>query len=190
MEMIKRAKSLSLKNAHFFCSGSVPAGLYGNAYCFSSVLHEVYSYNSPEYIDLFWKNLQNAAPEYIIIRDMATTCQNDRPRSNDLDIHKIQKKADAAMLAEFESKYGSIDIQKNLVHFLLKHRYVENWERELQEDYFAVSVKEISSRLGNHYDIVYQEEYVLPFIHDTVMEDFGIDLRTNTHMKLILKEIR
>lgn len=186
-EMIKRAKAQPMEKAHFLCSGSIPVGTYGDVYCFSSVLHEVYSYNTAKYIDLFWKNLIKAEPEYIIIRDMANTDEANQLRSDIQDIQKIRKKANETMLSEFEAKYGSIEDLKNMTHFLLKYRYVENWERELQENYFAVSAEEIVRRTESNYDVDYYEAYTLPFIHDTVLNDFDVNLKTPTHMKMILQ---
>lgn len=50
------------------------------------------------------------------------------------------------ILRSFEDVWGDVcDVRarkvnvKNLIHFLVKYRYVENWEREVQENYFPVS---------------------------------------------------
>ena len=36
--------------------------------------------------------------------------------------------------------------------------------------------------------IVYEEEYVLPFLKEQVKKDFGYEIKDNTHIKLLLKK--
>lgn len=38
---------------------------------------------------------------------------------------------------------------KNLVHFLIKYRYGENWDREVDENYLPVSQQKLESVLRN-----------------------------------------
>ena len=82
---------------------------------------------------------------------------------------------------------GSIGINKNLIHYLLKYRYTENWDRELNENYLPISKEKLLSLIPKNYEVIFYEHYALPFLKEKVREDFGIILKDKTHIKLILK---
>lgn len=153
----------------------------------SSVLHEVYSYSTSDDIDLFWERVFDNNFAYIAIRDLCASESINRP-SNINDYTKILQRTDRGQLAEYESIWGSIRENRNLVHYLLKYRYVENWSREVRENYFPLSLERLLSKIPtDKYEIVYFENYILPFTANKVKEDFDIDLHDNTHVKLLLK---
>ena len=111
----------------------------------------------------------------------------NRP-SNINDVVKVLQKADKDQLREYESIWGSIRENKNLVHYLMKYRYLENWKREVRENYFPLSLERLLSKIPtDKYEIVYFENYILPFTSHKVKEDFDIELHDNTHVKLLLK---
>lgn len=153
----------------------------------SSVIHEVYSYGNENSIKEFWDNLFNTSFDYIVVRDMLVSKNTDHD-SNLKDIEKIYKTNDPHIL-EFESVWGSISNQKNLLHFLLKCRYNKNWFRELRENYMPITLENMLSRIPtNNYSFDYYEHYILPFIAKSVKKEFGITLKENTHIKMILKK--
>lgn len=153
----------------------------------SSVLHEVYSYSSCEDIEIFWNRVFKTNLKYIAIRDLCASESMNRP-SNINDVAKVLQKADKEQLREFESIWGSIRENKNLIHYLMKYRYIENWDREVRENYFPLSLERLLSKIPtDKYEIVYFENYILPFTADKVKEDFDIELHDNTHVKLLLK---
>jgi ribosomal protein L11 methylase PrmA len=153
----------------------------------SSVLHEVYSYSSCEEIELFWNRVFEYNFKYIAIRDLCASESMNRP-SNMNDVVKVLQKADKEQLRDYESFWGSIRENKNLVHYLMKYRYLENWNREVRENYFPLSLERLLSKIPtDKYEIVYFENYILPFTANKVKEDFGIELHDNTHVKLLLK---
>ena len=153
----------------------------------SSVLHEVYSYSTSGDIDLFWDRVFDSDFAYIAIRDLCASESINRP-SNINDYTKILQRANKEQLAEYESIWGSVRENRNLVHYLLKYRYVENWAREVRENYFPLSLERLLSKIPtDKYEIVYFENYILPFTANKIKEDFDIDLHDNTHVKLLLK---
>lgn len=153
----------------------------------SSVLHEVYSYSTSSDIDLFWKRVWDSNFAYIAIRDLCASESINRP-SNLNDYAKLLQKANQEQLADYESIWGSVRENRNLVHYLLKYSYVENWDREVRENYFPLSLERLLSKVPtDKYEIVYFENYILPFTANKVREDFDIDLHDNTHVKLLLK---
>lgn len=156
----------------------------------SSLIHEVYSYGTPEQIEDFWKEIYSGDYNYVIIRDMALSQESldNNPLSLFSDITKVRNKASKKHLEQFESVWGSIDDRKNLIHFLLKYRYVNNWSREVFENYLPCSIEEHFSKIPDFYEIVHFEHFVLPFQKDVIMNDFGISLEEPTHIKVILKK--
>ena len=153
----------------------------------SSVLHEVYSYSSSDEIEAFWEQVFETNFKYIAIRDLCASESMNRP-ANVNDVVKVLQKANKEHLREYESIWGSIRENKNLVHYLMKYRYAENWDREVRENYFPLSLERLLSRIPtDKYEIVYFNNYILPFTAGKVKEDFDIELHDNTHVKLLLR---
>jgi len=154
----------------------------------SSVIHEVFHYCSRGDIDLFWKQVFDSGFAYIVIRDMIPSRSIDRP-SNVNDVKKVYHKfLHTKALTDFEGIWGSIEGNRQLLHFLLKYRYVEpNWNREVRENYLPITREDLLAKIPNEYDVVYHEHFTLPYILQTVKDDVGIELKDPTHIKLILK---
>lgn len=102
----------------------------------------------------------------------------------------VRKNIDPKFLNSFVEKFGSILDFKNFLHFLLKYTYTDNWEHELQEDYFGFNQDIFVDRLFwvRDYDITYKETFQLPHIKDQLMKDFGFHIEFPTHIKLILEK--
>lgn len=103
----------------------------------SSVIHEVYSYSNLLENDVFWKRVFNSGFDYVVVRDMIPKKTIDR-NSDINDVKNIRKYANKRHLSDFETVWGSIEQNKNLVHYLCKYRYVNNWDREVKENYFPL----------------------------------------------------
>lgn len=150
----------------------------------SSVFHEIVNYNKwpmEAMYDLFY----HIMPDYIFFRDMIPNESINR-NSSKSDIEKIKKNTNSDMLLEFNIRQGDISNQRNLVHFLLKYRYVENWDREVRENYFPCTYQELMQTFPG-FDIIYSKQYTLPYIKEIVKEDFDIDLVDCTHVNIIMK---
>lgn len=153
----------------------------------SSVLHEVYSYSSISEVLQFWKQIFAANFKYIVIRDFCYDSSIFRETEKS-DLQKVMKYGDVTQVKSFENFHGSLSWNKNLVHFLLKYRYIENWDREVRENYFPISLEALLDIIKkSEYEIVYSNHYTLPFTKDIVKKDFGIDIKDHTHIQLILK---
>lgn len=80
-------------------------------------------------------------------------------------------------MADYKMRWGHYDAY-DIVHFLLKYRYTENWERELNENYSplccAGKINDLlnlySKNTGSHYEQIYGHQYLLPYIRETVLE--------------------
>lgn len=156
----------------------------------SSLLHEVYSYGSPNSIDAFWVQLFSKQPHYVVLRDMIGDATMDRPADRD-DVRKIyrwaKEKHKERYLKEFEQRVGSISNNKNLVHFLLKHSYIDNWDREVRENYFPITLQDLYAVIPHEYDILYEDHNNLVYLVDLWEREFDIDIKDKTHIKLVLK---
>ena len=153
----------------------------------SSLIHEVYSYGTAESIDAFWHFVTESGFGYLVIRDMCLDDSAHRPSLKE-DVIKVKSGYDHALLAQFESLHGTITDNRNLIHFLLKYRYLDNWEREVHENYLPVSVEEIMGKISAasaKYRLIYFDHYILPYLARTVKKDFDITLKDYTHVKFV-----
>lgn len=156
----------------------------------SSVIHEVYSYTSGNQISDFWKKVFNSGFKYIAIRDMMPSVKLEKQSVSDSEYEKIKIGiSNPQIISDFESHWGAINLnRRNLIHFLLKYRYFEdNWSRELSENYVPISKETLEKRISNNWSKIYYESFTLPFLKRKVKDDFNIDLKDETHIKLLLE---
>lgn len=159
----------------------------------SSVIHEVYSYANEENDDIgaFWKIVRNTGFDYVCVRDMM--CSEDINRKpNDEIISTLMQHIDFAstksrLKREFEKRWcgtkGMYYNMKYIVHFLLKYRWVINWEREVNENYFPIYISEFIEKFNEKYNLTYFERFRVPFLDKCIKEDFNIELEDYTHIK-------
>lgn len=194
-EMITQARATCTNDNALFTSdwaevmaNSLPEGVEREpvAIVLSSVIHEVYAYGTRKEVDEMWNRVFHSGFDHIVIRDMVPSISMDT-RSDINDVKHLMRKSDPGHLREFEQVWGSIEQNKNLVHFLLKYRYVDNWDREVRENYFPLTREELISSIPDEYEIDFHEHFRVPFTVRTIKQDFGITLRDNTHLKLILE---
>jgi SAM-dependent methyltransferase len=148
----------------------------------SSVIHEVYSYLPEEEINAFWDSIFNSGYNYIAIRDMMVSNITNRPWDED----GANKAAKHPLFADFHASFP-LTRERDLIHFLLKYRYVENWDRESKENYFPITLEELKALIPENYEIVYENHYALEWTKNKAYEDIGYEIKDNTHIKLILK---
>ena len=151
----------------------------------SSVVHEVFFYSCPIEIKTFWENILTQNFAYIAVRDMFRS-QKVRPVNQEwIDI--IQNTKYSALFEKFVKHWGTPCSENDVMHFLLKYRYVENWDRELAENYFPIN-KEDFVKHFSEYSIAYEKYDSLPFLVAQIKKDFNIDAKdVPTHYYLILK---
>ena len=117
----------------------------------SSVIHEVYSYSPMSDINRFWKEQVFGDDfKFITIRDMIPSVEIDNKEISQFkdDVKKVKSKANKFYLNSFESKWGSINSNYRVfLHFLLKYRFVDNWDREVNENYLPISLELLRSKL-------------------------------------------
>jgi SAM-dependent methyltransferase len=163
------------------------AGLRTAVVC-NSLIHEVHSYGTPGDAKEFWSRIFSDAFDYVVIRDMSVSESTTR-QSDTLSVLRIRQRYDRERLRQFETTWGSINENWSLVHFLLKYRYVENWAREVKENYLPLNYEDLLTRIPDGWDPIFHEHFTLPFIRQQVKKDFNIELQDRTHVKLILQRI-
>lgn len=152
----------------------------------SSIIHEIYSYCANEEIIDFWDFVFNNKFKYIAIRDMCISESCNRNTEIN-DYKKLLTNANSQQLKEYESQWSSCSNNKNMIHFLLKYRYLTNWNREVKENYLPIIYEDLLKIIPDEYEIIYMNHYTLPFFKSVVKKDFDIDIKDNTHIQLLLK---
>ncbi len=156
----------------------------------SSVIHEVYSYaNGQDDINWFWKIVNNTGFDYVCVRDMMASESIEHPTDEKLlekfyDSVNENKPELLKYIKEFEDNFGSLEENKNFVHYLLKYRWTTNWTREVNENYFSIMVEEFLSKMSG-FKQMYFEQFRVHFLEKCWKEDFGIEIEDNTHIKAI-----
>lgn len=196
-KMIEFARNQNIPNAGFYDDyekarfRSLMYSKKETAILCSSIIHEVYSYGTPESINAFWQNLNDGSHKYILIRDMSLSKNDPFFSQLDLDIkNKILKYADPSQISDFVSIWGDFKTNKDLYHFLFKYRYLDNWKREVEENYFPISLEDMIGEINlEQFELIYQKNYLLPFQQEVIKKDFDIDLsfEHKTHTNLIFR---
>ena len=155
----------------------------------SSVIHEVYSYaKSSDCIEDFWSIVFCSNYKYISIRDLCIS--KEIPYwTNRENLLKVMQKSDRTQIEDFVKFHGSLNLTKNYIHYLLKYRYKNNWQREVRENYLPITLEELLEKIPNTYKIKYLNHYTLPFTQEQIYKDFGVSLGHNTHVKLLLEHV-
>lgn len=156
----------------------------------SSVIHEVYSYSKTSDVKNFWDNRVFGGDfKYITIRDMIPSTEISKSEISQFkdDVRKVKQKFDRNYINSFEEKWGPLNSNyRTLIHFLLKYRFTDNWEREVAENYLPISIETLRKKIPSGYKIVYEDRFLLPFLKNRVKKDFNIDLIHPTHTKMII----
>lgn len=186
-EMIEAAKE-NVKEAAFFTEwDKIDTDFSDSLINISSTIHEVYSYSAPEDVELFWKRVFESGFKYITIRDMMLAEDALAP-ADPRDLEKIRTNFKfRRQLEEYESIWGPVQTKKDLVHYLLKYSYTQNWDREVRENYVPLTLEDLHARIPTNYEITYETHFILPYTAWQIKRDFDIDLTIPTHIKIILK---
>lgn len=144
---------------------------------FSSVLHEVPVYEQLKLISLMKKFTT------VVIRDMK------RPLNNEPVSNRTRKRVLAQVAPwqaqMFESRWGKIRDKETLYRFFLMNEFIENFDTEVEEDYFSVLWSEIAWCLELESDVVYESSFTLPYRKQQVKKRFNHVMHDITHRKVI-----
>ncbi len=157
----------------------------------SSVIHEVYSYSATRDVQRFWRDqVFGGSFKWICIRDMIPSGESVPAKDFSSDVEKVKSVVDPRYLKSFESRWGALsESYRTFIHFLLKYRYVDNWDREVEENYVPITLKTLKSKMPSFYRVAYENSYVYDFFQIQVMKDLGIEIRQTTHTKMIIERV-
>lgn len=157
----------------------------------SSVIHEVLSYGNESEKDLFWNRVRYSGFDYIAVRDMSYHRSLMKQRTDPQDVRKLVDYLGQDRVMQFERLHGRITNAYSFSHLMLKYRYLDNWEREVAEDYFALDVETFVSKLSGHgrYAPIFFQHYRVPFIVNHAWHNLGVEFKTKTHVKIIMERI-
>jgi hypothetical protein len=166
----------------------------------SSIIHEVYSYQTIEEVEKFWKFVFEYGFKYIVIRDMIFEGYIAMDYANEVNwefcnsvLEKVSRKGNMDKIKEFEKHFGSIFKYKNAIHFLLKYPYINspNWKREVSENYLPLNIEALKNRMaiqGNgKYKINYEDSRTLTFLKDYWEKELQLTVDIKLHSKFILQ---
>ena len=177
---------------NFILSSSIPPAppeSIGSVLVLSSVIHEIYSYDDPL---KFWNQVFNSGYDYISIRDMMVS-RNVRGRMELNDVLKVRNNTTQSHLEQFEKIWGSIEERHNFIHYLLKSQFEDspNWDREVRENYLPVTVEALINEIPlEKYRISYFNHFILPYTWEFTMKTKNIDIKDNTHVKILLHRVK
>ena len=78
------------------------------------------------------------------------------------------------MYSEFVKYRWSIKDRDTLIHYLLKKDYLDNWNREVAENYLPISKNWFEEILKiNWYDVKISNPYLLEFLKNKRIHDFS-----------------
>ncbi len=160
----------------------------------NSVLHEVYSYG---YEDSFWHSLLILKPKYIAIRDMyAKNCEEFSSATFREFESAVAKQELGEKYSDFIEKWGRARDGYTALHFMMKYFYDENWSREVAENYFPFTYRELYRKFRSlGYDSSYEKFYALQYLRHKWSNDFlenensrikSFIEHVKTHMKIFL----
>ena len=152
----------------------------------SSVIHEIYSY-CPD-AEAIMNRLLNMNFDYIAIRDMFVKTDTEHQLVNIYLVSLLEKKTSKKMVADFAEFWGYPVTLKRYIHYLLKYRYVDNWNREVRENYLPIDLEPFIYLVSQNYEVKHLDHYTLPFLKTQIKNDIGIDLDVPTHAKILLSK--
>ena len=71
---------------------------------------------------------------------------------------------------------------------MLLYCYSDNCNREVNVNYVSISVEDIAGKIDAHYELIYFDHYILPFLANIVQVDFDITIKDYTHIKFIYRQ--
>lgn len=154
----------------------------------SSVIHEIFSYSNISDALKLLNSIFRVGFKQICIRDMAF---NEVLYYNPVNYMDLNKVSGHPLYKSYINYTGhEVEAEAELYHFLLKYKYVENWNRELCENYVMFSMEELLSIFkicmgGTKYQMNYYEHKLLEYTRDTVYKDFGLIMNKCTNYKVI-----
>ena len=162
----------------------------------NSVMHEVFSYLTEAEQEALLADMFGAGFRYIAIRDMHMPRLERTPYDVREALGAIGRSASASMWEDYcayldgarrqrGERWDSVALR--VAEFLLKYKYVDNWDREKKETYYWDWL-EMTERFWKKagYRVAFDLTFHIPFLRNQIRNDFGFDFPVDTHRKVLL----
>lgn len=159
----------------------------------SSVLHELDS------LDEIKSIINSGFFHYVAIRDMSIT--RDQATSQAHRVTATTKEGTSFLfkwgfwseakrwrVIQFTNRYGYPPTNlETFLHFILKYRYVDNWDREVEENYLRWKIEDIRDMMEG-YEEIHFEHLTHDYTWEQVHKDFDPNIeRFPTHIQAVYK---
>lgn len=157
----------------------------------TSVMHEVASLPGSWQNNIvgWWEYVESFGFDYIAIRDFSVPayCRDMQTPQQWLDVTCMDPDEYGRMVHVSE-RYGSCNNLYNFMHYLLKRPYVENWEREMQEDYLFADTDQLLKIVtgSGKYSIKHKRLCRSKVFEKRTIKDLGFLPPVTTHIELVL----
>lgn len=154
----------------------------------SSVIHEVLS--SGTSWAAFWETVRSLGCDYVVIRDMAVSVEAFTTKVDPETESRLSAAPELQDIMLFGTKEpGTFESRAEMLQALLKFGYEADLEKELAENYFAVTAEMYLNltMVGSGYSVRHYDHHSLKFNRDRWSELFGVKVCDPTHIKIILK---
>lgn len=169
--------------------GQVPEDPNECGLLMSSVIHELFTYLGEEETWKLMREFVAFGPKQIYIRDMIYSTDAPVSKTDLANLYEAADEEEKARIEEFRQVWG-LETQSQLMHYLLKCKYVENWDRELHENYIPYSYRALLDFFEqNGYRVGFLKLYTNEYIKGYIKEDYNIELTLPTHMLLMVEKI-
>lgn len=160
----------------------------------NSVMHEVFSYLTDEEQEALLADMFGAGFRFVAIRDMNMPRLDAAPFDFDGAQSVIERSPSAGMWNEYNvylngarrgEHWGSRALR--VAEFLLKYKYIDNWDREMKETYYWDWLR-MTERFWRKegYRVAVDLKFHIPFLRHQINADFGFDFPFDTHRKILL----
>lgn len=186
-------------NSEFYSSISGVAQKCGTSktvLVLNSVMHEIFSYLTEVEQEALLFELFGSGFAYIAIRDMYMPEPGEVPFDMESSFKSILCSPYAGMWNEYNNYLNNSprksgwwnSVALRMAEFLMKYRYLGNWQREMKETYFWPWLPMLTSLSpeSRKYKVAFSNRFYIPFIRERILEDFRIDFQTETHRKVLL----
>lgn len=143
-----------------------------------SLFHEAYTEGVTASV---WKDMREIGADVIFVRDMVYWGRMV-PEPYPVNVDTFKGHHLWQSFRDYWCKEDSDITWHDYLHFLLKYRFVENWDHELRENYLSINPDALEAEARrNGYECTRRSPFGIPFLAARWKKDFGVDLDVPTH---------
>lgn len=156
----------------------------------SSVFHEIYSDNRYTPLSKVFNAIRISEARYVAVRDMhlSESFSSTPKHISEAIINFVKENPEQRERFDQYNSKNHISRPENAIQYLLKYRYIVNWEHEIKENYFAMNLDQVKEAMTLYgYEVFFERGFTPDFIANDIQENFGIDI-PSTHVEIIFEK--